>query len=205
MATKPLMQLHSNGSQTPLFFFHGDFKGTGYCVKTMARLLGSDQPLFIIAPHGMGDEPIPPSIEAMAADRLPLIMQAQPEGPYRLFGNCLGGVVAFEAARLLVAAGKKVEMVIMMDPPTVSANRGRTMLLATMRAARPIADHAVDLAMAWTYLRCADLQKFFNISWTRRWAAISTRVRNLAASTQERIAPIVAVEPCAEEETYQRS
>ena len=153
----------------------------------------------------MGDEPIPPSIEAMAADRLPLIMQAQPEGPYRLFGNCVGGVVAFEVARLLIAAGKKVELVIMMDPPTVSGNRAAQMLLATMRRVRPIADHAVDLAMAWTYLRCADLQKFSNISWTRRWAAISTRMRNIASSTQERIAKIVAVKPGVEEEAYQRS
>ena len=204
---QPLIQLNTNGTQTPLVFFHGNFNGTGYWVKTMAKLLGPDQPLLIVAPHGMGDEPIPPTIEAMAADRLPLIIEAQPDGPYRLFGNCLGGPVAFEVARMLVAAGKKVELIVMLDTPTINALRSVQWLLATMKRARPVAGRAVELAMTRTWTACADLQKFCNIPWTRRWTAICTKVRNLAAtvSNQGRIAPTVAYETSAKEEPFQRS
>jgi oxalate---CoA ligase len=189
-----LIQLNTNGTQTPLFFFHGNFNGLGYWVKTIAKLLGPDQPLLIVAPHGMGDEPIPPTIEAMAADRLPLIFEAQPDGPYRLFGNCLGGLVAFEVARMLVDAGKKVELIVMSDPPTINALRSVQWLLSTMRRARPVAGLAVELAMIRTWTACVNLQKFCNVSWTRRWTAIHTKVRNLAAAVgdQGRIAPNVA-------------
>ena len=98
-------------------------------------------------PHGIDDEAIPHSIEAMAAERLPLIMKAQPEGPYRLCGNCLGGIVAFEVARLLVAAGKEVEMVCMIDPPTINSNKIR---------ADVAFDNEVCAAIPWSCRRSRD-------------------------------------------------
>ena len=124
-----------------MIFFHGHFHGFGNSAITLAKFLGPDQPLFVVAPHGTRGETIPRSIEAMAADRLPLIMNAQPEGPYRLGGKCLGGIVAFEVARMLVAAGKEVEMVVMLDPPTINARRSIQLLFSAMKWARPIAGH----------------------------------------------------------------
>ena len=69
----------------------------------------------------------------MAADRLPLVMSAQPKGPYRLGGKCLGGIVAYELARLLVASGEKVEMVVMIDAPTINARRSVQTFLQVWR------------------------------------------------------------------------
>jgi len=174
-----LVRVNSSGSQAPLLYFHNRYE---YSVVVMARLLGSDQPLLVVAPPGIDEEPIPRTIEAMAADRLPLIMSTQPEGPYRLFGICVGGIVAFEVARMLIAAGKKVEMVIMLDTPTVNARRSVQLLFSTMRCARPVAGSIVEPAMARTWFWCAQLQKFWSISRTRRWAAIKRRVRNLVAA-----------------------
>jgi acyl-CoA synthetase (AMP-forming)/AMP-acid ligase II/thioesterase domain-containing protein/acyl carrier protein len=185
---KALIRLNSSGSRTPLFFFHSDVNGEGYSAARLARLLGFNQPFFVIAPHGMGFEPVPRSIEAMAADRLPLIMDAQPEGPYRLFGSCVGGLVAFEVARLLVAAGRKVDMVIMLDPPVISARRSVQLLFAMMRRARPLAGPVVDRAMAWTFLRCAELDRFCKNTWARRWSGIKSRMKNVARG---RISPSV--------------
>ena len=130
---KALIRLNSSGSQTPLLYFHGDFEEGGYYAVRLARLLGPDQPLFIVPPHGIGDEPIPSSIEAMAADRLPLIVDAQPKGPYRLCGYCNGGIVAFEVARILISAGEKVEMVGMIDP----LNHPSTSVFYKLRPVRP--------------------------------------------------------------------
>ena len=64
---------------------------------------------------------VPATIEAMAADRLAGIIERQPTGPYWLAGYCNGALVAYEVARLLTAAGQRVEFVAMIDPPTASA------------------------------------------------------------------------------------
>jgi oxalate---CoA ligase len=156
--------------------------------------LGSDQPIYVVDPHGVGNELIPHSIEAMAVDRLPAIMEAQSEGSYRLFGNCLGGIVAFEVARLLIAAGKKVEFVAMLDPPTVHLHPSVQLLLSAMRLARPIAGGAVETAMAQTWVACATIQKFCSMSSARRWAAIRNRLRGHAGGMNPlRPAPVDAV------------
>ena len=101
----------------PLLFFHGDWTWGGFYVEHLARKIGPEFSLIAVAPHGQGGEPIPPSIEAMAADRLPAILAEQPAGPYRLAGHCVGGIVALETARLLMRLNHRVEAVVMIDSP----------------------------------------------------------------------------------------
>ncbi|HEY1413029.1 MAG TPA: thioesterase domain-containing protein [Rhodopila sp.] len=114
----PFFQFHAGGDRPPLYFFNG---GGHSSVRRMVELFGPDYPIISIDPHDLRGKPIPPSIEEMAADRLPLILKRQASGPFRLGGS--GAVVAFEAARLLMAAGHKVDMIAMVDPPTVNAVR----------------------------------------------------------------------------------
>ena len=133
-----LVRINPNGRQRPLVLFHGDYIwGGGPFSSGLTRDLGSEQPVLVVAPHG-GGEAFPQSIEAMAAERLPLILEAQPEGPYRLCGYCIGGIVAFEAARLLLAAGKEVDMVFMINSPTINARKSIQLLLAPITLARPL-------------------------------------------------------------------
>jgi len=105
-----------SSGETPILFFHGDWTAGGFYVQNLARKLGPDLSIIAIAPHGMHGELMPSSIEAMAADRLPAIIEAQPRGPYRLGGHCVGAAVAFETARLLMEKGHQVELVAMVDP-----------------------------------------------------------------------------------------
>ena len=102
---------------TPLLFFHGDWTAGGFYVRQLAKKLGGGVSVIAVAPHGADDAALPPTFEAMAADRLPEILQAQPHGPYVLAGHCVGGIVALETARLLVAADRRVDAVVMVDPP----------------------------------------------------------------------------------------
>lgn len=44
-----------------------------------------------------------------------LIREAQPHGPYILFGLCVAGVIAYEAAQQLRQAGESVPLVVMVD------------------------------------------------------------------------------------------
>ena len=175
VAPKSLIEINSSGGQPPLIYFHGNFHGFGHSAVTLTRLLGPQQPVFVVAPHGTGDEPIPGTIEAMATDRLPLILKAQSEGPYRLGGKCLGGIVAFEVARLLIDAGKEVEMVVLLDPPTINTRKAFQTLFSIMESSRSIAGPVAERAMAWTWFRSVQLQRFWNYPWTRRVAAIKRR------------------------------
>lgn len=199
--TKPklLIQLNPNGGQAPLIFFHNDYLGGGYYTLELANLLGSDQPLFIVAPHGMDNEPIPHSIEAMAFDRFQLIMNAQPEGPYRLCGYCASGLVAFEVARMLIASGKEVEMVGMIDPPTVNARRSVQLFFSMMNRARPVASPVVEHTMQWTFRIFSLFDKLRNLPATRRRAFLKEKARKLFATDSDhlRAAPIVAGQPVA--------
>src|SRR5206468_4574394 len=80
----PFFQYHASGDRRPLYFFNGDLVSGHESVRRMVELLGPDYPIISIDPHGLRGEPIPPSIEEMAADRLPLILKRQASGPFLL-------------------------------------------------------------------------------------------------------------------------
>jgi hypothetical protein len=62
-------------------------QGGGFYSRTMANALGPDQPTLIIHPHGLVEDAIPPSIEAMASDRLRSLRELLPRGPYMIGGH----------------------------------------------------------------------------------------------------------------------
>ena len=78
----PFFQFHAGGDRPPLYFFNGDLVSGHASVRRMVELFGPDYPIISIDPHGLRGEPIPPSIEEMAADRLPLILERQASGPF---------------------------------------------------------------------------------------------------------------------------
>ena len=124
---KPVVRVGAaSDGATPLIFFHGDWTRGGFYVEHLARRLGPQVSLIAVAPHGPGGEPIPASIEEMAADRLPEILAAQPAGPYRLAGHCVGGIVAFETARLLMKLNHRVEVAMIDSPRMIGGQVLRT-------------------------------------------------------------------------------
>ena len=130
----------------PFLFFHGDWTRGGFYVENLARRLGPKISLTAVAPHGSGREPIPPSVEEMAVDLLPVILEAQPMGPYHLGGHCVGGVVALEVARLLMKLNHYVESLVMIDSPLMVDGRPlRTVSQEPARAA-PAAGDIVSAA-----------------------------------------------------------
>jgi oxalate---CoA ligase len=166
-----IFQFHARGDRPPLYFFNGDLISGHLSVRRMAELFGPDYPIISIDPHGLRGEPIPPSIEEMAADRLPLILERQASDPFLLGGKCNGAVVAFEAARLLMAAGHKVDMVAMVDPPTVNA---RPASRAIVRLMKPVVS---PYRLRWTYELMFRLEAFFKASTSEKITKLLNRLR----------------------------
>jgi thioesterase domain-containing protein/acyl carrier protein len=114
-ASRPIIPLKPAGNKPPLFFVH--VLGGGVMnYLPMAQALDPDQPFYAFQAAGFDGECDPhSSIPQMAAHYVAALRQFQPRGPYHLGGHCFGGVVAFEMARQLEAAGERVAQVHLID------------------------------------------------------------------------------------------
>jgi thioesterase domain-containing protein len=112
--------------------FHGMLTGGAFYALRLARRLGPWQPVHVVPPF---TGPVPPTVEAMAAQQLDLVRALQPRGPYRLVGYCNGGLVAYEIARRLREAGETVELVALIAAAPVAslARTGRIVKSAARR------------------------------------------------------------------------
>lgn len=119
-ALVPLRPAKSNG-KPPLFCVH-PAGGRVLCYVKLSQALGEDQPLYGLQARGLelGQQPYA-DIEEMAAAYREALKKAQPEGPYQILGWSGGGIVAFEIARQLQAAGDEVALLALVDAYAPSA------------------------------------------------------------------------------------
>ena len=120
-ADAALVPLRPTGSRRPLYFLHGDYLGRGVYCRKIARALDGEQPFFALPPCGLDGAQAPATIDEMATRHLRVLRAHQPRGPYRLAGNCNGGLLAFEMARRLVAAGETVERLVVIRTSAANA------------------------------------------------------------------------------------
>ncbi|MET0395960.1 MAG: alpha/beta fold hydrolase, partial [Longimicrobiaceae bacterium] len=112
----PLMfPLRFKGSRPPVFLVH-PVGGGLMSYSGLVKHLDEDQPVYGLRSRGIeqGEKPNW-TIQEMARDYLASIRAMRPSGPYRLGGWSMGGVVAFEMARLLEAEGETVESLVLID------------------------------------------------------------------------------------------
>jgi thioesterase domain-containing protein len=82
----------------------------------LARGLTEPRTVYGLQGHGLEAGRQPHNrIEDMAAAYLAEIQEVQPSGPYLLAGWSMGGLIALEAARRLIATGEEVPFVAMFD------------------------------------------------------------------------------------------
>ena len=115
-----LVPVQPSGSRRPIFYVHVHIEGGAFYCFTLARALGSDQPLYVLEPYRFDGLRIPPTLEAMAATYVEALRSVQPEGPYRLVAFCGGSPIAFEMAQQLRAAGQPVELLVLIEPGVIS-------------------------------------------------------------------------------------
>jgi amino acid adenylation domain-containing protein len=121
---KSLIAIQPHGSRPPLFAVPG-VGGNVLGFSDLARLLGLDQPLYGLQSVGLTGESEPLTrIEEIAEHFLTEMRAIQPQGPYYLFGACIGGVVAYEMAQQLVAAGQQVSLLALVETWRPTAGQG---------------------------------------------------------------------------------
>ncbi|MCU1261291.1 MAG: amino acid adenylation domain protein [Bryobacterales bacterium] len=102
-------------AQLPLFCIH-PIIGVSMGFSGLLRHLDPTIPVYGLQSRGLrGGGSLPGSVEEIAADYLAQIRRIQPEGPYRLIGRSLGGLIAHSIAGQMRSQGLKVEMLAMID------------------------------------------------------------------------------------------
>lgn len=102
------------GKSLPFFCVHGA-GGNVLNFRDIATRLGADQTFYGVQAAGVDGGAALDTIEEMAALYLPAITANQPKGPYMIGGYSTGGVVAYEIAQQLVAAGQNVALLVLLD------------------------------------------------------------------------------------------
>jgi acyl-CoA synthetase (AMP-forming)/AMP-acid ligase II/thioesterase domain-containing protein/acyl carrier protein len=99
------------GPRVPLFCIPA-LSDDPYYLRHLAARMDRRRPFFVLF------TPLEPGgVEEIARAALADIRAARPQGPYVLAGHCFGGVVAFEAARQMRAAGEEVKLLLLLDTP----------------------------------------------------------------------------------------
>ncbi|MDU8926223.1 SDR family NAD(P)-dependent oxidoreductase [Alisedimentitalea sp. MJ-SS2] len=114
-----LVPMHQGegGPRRPFFLVAGMF-GNVLNLRHLAHLLGTDRPFYGLQAKGLlGDEAPHDSVTEAARDYLAEIRQVQANGPYMLGGFSGGGIIAYEMAQQLKAAGEEVSWLVMLDTP----------------------------------------------------------------------------------------
>ncbi|HKB68260.1 MAG TPA: amino acid adenylation domain-containing protein [Pyrinomonadaceae bacterium] len=114
-AWSSLVPIQPLGPKQPFFCVHA-VGGNVLEYYDLARLLGPDQPFYGLQSRGLDGQQQPHTrITEMAAHYIKEIREFQPEGPYLIGGRSLGGMIAFEMASQLKAAGQEVSLLALLD------------------------------------------------------------------------------------------
>ncbi|MFD8999101.1 amino acid adenylation domain-containing protein [Streptomyces abikoensis] len=107
-----------DGDQAPLYCVH-PAGGLSWCYAGLIRHLPADVPIYGLQAQGVGPataaEPLPATLEELAAHYVDRLREVQPDGPYRLMGWSTGGIIAQAMATRLQDLGAEVELLAVLD------------------------------------------------------------------------------------------
>lgn len=124
-----LVRIQGGEPDQPPLVVASDLHGSAFRFKALAAAAGADQPMWgLDNPLLAGTANMPSTLEDLAALHAADLVKVDPVGPYHLLGYSFGAVVAVEMARQLLAAGRSVGFLGLVDYGPVHlrhAPRGR--------------------------------------------------------------------------------
>ena len=184
-AARVLVPIKPAGSKPNLFVVH-TIGGNIFHYNALAKALHSEQPVIGLQARGAdGSEAPRRKIEDIAADCIAAMRDRQPRGPYSVAGYSSGGLVAFEIARQLVAAGEVVGLLALLDSfgPHARVRKGpwrakmNKIFHMTPRLLQERAYHAILHRLGLEHRR-----QLRQVGEAQRWAHWSYRARPYAGS-----------------------
>ncbi|MCX6635821.1 MAG: amino acid adenylation domain-containing protein, partial [Acidobacteria bacterium] len=109
-ATRRVYVLEPGAGEQPFFLMDA-----GPLFRELARSLKTGQPVLGLWLGDCGNLPVPFRIEDLAAIAAGILREVQPSGPYVLGGWCASGLLAYEVAQQLQAAGETVDLLVLFD------------------------------------------------------------------------------------------
>jgi amino acid adenylation domain-containing protein/FkbM family methyltransferase len=110
-----LVALRPGGSKPALFLMHAH-GGNVLEYYPFANRLEADQPVYALQARGLdGNLKRGESLEMIAAAYIKELRTFQPHGPYLLGGFCFGGLLAYEVAQQLKAAGEEIALLLLIQ------------------------------------------------------------------------------------------
>jgi thioesterase domain-containing protein/acyl carrier protein len=137
-----VIDLQPHGDRCPLFCFPGA-GGHSVTFAPMAAHVGPKHPCYGLTVPGLDGKQKPlEHVEEIAAAMIKSMRLVQAKGPYQLAGYSFGGLVAYEAAQQLTAAGEIVSLLAIYDTFTPAGlvlrpRWQRLALHASIMATRP--------------------------------------------------------------------
>ncbi|MEV8515379.1 alpha/beta fold hydrolase [Dactylosporangium sp. NPDC051484] len=110
-----IIPLADEGEGTPLFCVHA-VSGSAYSYAGLANLLSAERPVLGFEAPGFDDERTPlRSLPALCEEYADTLREFRPAGEILLLGWSMGGVIAFDMAQRLTAAGVRVARLVLVD------------------------------------------------------------------------------------------
>lgn len=103
--------LNTQGSLPPLFWCFQGFRE----FSQLAKYLGAEQPVYGMRSGHLIMNKTQENIQALAARYARDILRVQPEGAFRLGGNCQAGKIIFEIAQQLQQQGKTIAILCLLE------------------------------------------------------------------------------------------
>jgi len=123
-----LVPLRTTGVLPPLFCIHPAI-GLSWCYSGLLQHLGPGRPLYGIQATGLAQpEPLPTSIEEIAATYIAHMRKVQPAGPYHVLGWSFGGLVAHAVATRLQREGEQVALLAVLDAYPLDGDSAESIL-----------------------------------------------------------------------------
>ncbi|HEX5184152.1 MAG TPA: amino acid adenylation domain-containing protein [Allosphingosinicella sp.] len=148
--------IQPNGWRPPLLWLEA-----GPTFLPLSKSLGSDQPFLGVPIESIFDAGTDADFADYAAAIVALIREIRPHGPYYLGGWCTSGILAYEVAAQLRAAGEPVPLLLLahaMNPAALRRIGGRRI------AASKLSYHGAQ---------------FLRMSGTQRWRYLDERIKGV--------------------------
>jgi thioesterase domain-containing protein len=180
-----------SGSVPPLFCVHAE-AGDVSLYYGVARHLATGQRVFGLCAPTPAELGADRQLERLAARHVREIRHAQPDGPYLIAGECTGGVLAYEIAQQLRAAGQEIALLALVDAfPTGAPPLARLMprpIYRVFHRAQILSFHLGNLVR----LGMADRLAYAASKTGRARTALTARVYGLLHRSATAVSPQLA-------------